>query len=100
MLTDCAHSYRSLTPALRTPRHIRTFARAERTNVSRLKSMIALALAVGASQQLAAQPSRGALSRGTLAFTNVNVVPMNADTVIRDVTVVVRDGRIAAIGRR
>ena len=42
--------------------------------------------------------SRGALASGTLAITNVTVVPMSRDTVIRDATVLVRDGRIAAIG--
>ena len=33
-----------------------------------------------------------------LAFVGVDVVPMNADTVLRNQTVVVRDGRIEAIG--
>lgn len=42
--------------------------------------------------------SRGALASGTLAITDVTVVPMTSDTVIRDATVLVRDGRIAAIG--
>jgi hypothetical protein len=57
-----------------------------------------LVLVTCAAQEIAAQPSRGALTRGTFAITNVNVIPMTADTVIRDATVVVRDGRIAAIG--
>ncbi|HEU4474481.1 MAG TPA: amidohydrolase family protein, partial [Gemmatimonadales bacterium] len=42
--------------------------------------------------------SRGALASGTLAITDVSVIPMTRDTVIRDATVLVRDGRIAAIG--
>ncbi len=43
-------------------------------------------------------PSRGALTPGTLAITNVAVIPMTRDTVLRDHTVVVRDGRIVALG--
>jgi imidazolonepropionase-like amidohydrolase len=42
--------------------------------------------------------SRGALASGTLAITDVTLIPMTRDTVIRDATVLVRDGRIAAIG--
>ena len=42
---------------------------------------------------------RAALSTGVFALTNVNVVPMTSDTVLRGTTVVVRDGRIAAMGR-
>lgn len=63
-----------------------------------LKSAVALILAASAGHRLTAQPSRGALSRGTIAIANVNVVPMTSDTVIRDATVVVRDGRIVAVG--
>jgi hypothetical protein len=51
-----------------------------------------------AVQSVEAQPSRGALARGTIAITNVNVVPMTRDTLIRDATVIVRNGRIAALG--
>lgn len=47
----------------------------------------------------AAQASRGPLSTDDFAITGVSVVPMTAETVIRDATVVVRDGRIAAVGR-
>ena len=47
-----------------------------------------------------AQASRGPLASGIFAVTNVTVVPMTADTVLlRDATVLVRDGRIAAVGR-
>ncbi len=42
--------------------------------------------------------SRGALTPGTLAITGVTVIPMSKDTLIPDATVLVRDGRIAAIG--
>ena len=44
------------------------------------------------------QGSRGALTSGTFAITDVTVIPMTRDTVLRDATVVVRDGRIAAVG--
>lgn len=44
-----------------------------------------------------AQQSRTALAPGVWAITNVNVIPMARDTVLRDRTVLVRDGRIAAI---
>lgn len=53
-----------------------------------------------------AHASRASLARGTTAITNVNVIPMTLpgpglapDTVLRGVTVLVRDGRIAAVGR-
>jgi imidazolonepropionase-like amidohydrolase len=44
------------------------------------------------------QGSRSALARGTFAITDVAVIPMTADTVLGNSTVVVRDGRIAALG--
>jgi hypothetical protein len=47
---------------------------------------------------LQAQGSRGALASGTLALTGVTVIPMTGDTMVRDATVLVRDGRIAEIG--
>ena len=53
-------------------------------------------LAALAAPSVEGQSSRGALARGTIAITSVNVVPMTRDTVIRDATVIVRDGRIAA----
>ena len=37
------------------------------------------------------------LTAQTVVFTNVHVIPMNRDTVLRNQTVVVRDGRIASI---
>jgi imidazolonepropionase-like amidohydrolase len=45
-------------------------------------------------------PSRGKLTPGTLAIVGVNVVPMTRDTVLRDATVLVRDGRIVQLGPR
>lgn len=55
-----------------------------------------LAAAVAVSSTAAAQDTRGALTQGLLAVT-VSVIPMTGDTVIRDATVIIRDGRIAAI---
>jgi imidazolonepropionase-like amidohydrolase len=37
-------------------------------------------------------------SRGDYAFTNVNVIPMDSERVLADQTVVVRNGRITALG--
>jgi uncharacterized protein (DUF885 family)/imidazolonepropionase-like amidohydrolase len=57
-----------------------------------------------AGRRAAAAPegdgSRGALQPGALAIVGVNVVPMTSDTVLRDATVLVRDGRIARMGPR
>lgn len=39
-----------------------------------------------------------AVSAADTAFLNVNVLPMTSDTVLREQTVIVRDGRIARIG--
>ena len=48
--------------------------------------------------QAAAQASRSALAKGTFAITEVTVVPMTSDTILAGSTVLVRDGRIAAVG--
>jgi len=63
---------------------------------------LALVLAVSylAVSPLAAQPSRTALAKGTLAITGVSVIPMTRDTLLRNVTVLVRDGWIAEVGAR
>jgi len=50
------------------------------------------------TQPLEAQTSRTALAPGNLAITNVTVIPMTSDTAIPNATVVVRDGRITAVG--
>jgi imidazolonepropionase-like amidohydrolase len=57
-----------------------------------------LILSAGSTAAGHAQASRGALTPGTFAITDVSVVPMTRDTVIPGATVLVRDGRIAAIG--
>ena len=67
----------------------------------RITTLCALALSLAAlsPREADAQASRGALARGTFAITNVSVVPMTGrDTVLADATVLVRDGRIAAVG--
>jgi imidazolonepropionase-like amidohydrolase len=56
---------------------------------------------VSATAQTAPDPglaARGALASGGLAIRNVSVVPMTADTVLRDAAVLVRDGRIVYVG--
>jgi imidazolonepropionase-like amidohydrolase len=63
-----------------------------------MKTLPATLLAAMVASSAAAQTSRGALARGTFAITDVSVVPMTSDTVIAGATVVVRDGRIAAVG--
>jgi imidazolonepropionase-like amidohydrolase len=44
------------------------------------------------------QASRGALTPGSFAITDVTVIPMTRDTAISGATVVVRDGRIVEVG--
>ena len=63
----------------------------------------AAVIAAGAAPATAQPPSfttRGLLDPGTLAITNVTVIPMHRDTVIRNATVTVRDGRIAEVRAR
>ena len=58
----------------------------------------AILLGTLASRGAGAQgQTRGPLTPGTLAITNVSVIPMTRDTLVRGVTVVVQDGRIARI---
>ena len=45
-----------------------------------------------------AQPSRGAFTPGSFAITGVSVVPMTSEAILNDSTVLVRDGRIVAVG--
>ena len=60
---------------------------------------VALILLAGAGPDPAETGgSRGALAKGTFAITDVAVIPMTRDTVLAGSTVVVRDGRIAAVG--
>src|SRR5688500_6128469 len=60
-----------------------------------------LLVATAASLLAAPLPTltaQGAAAPGVVAFTGVNVVPMDAERVLADQTVVVRDGRIAEVG--
>ena len=65
----------------------------------RINQLTVTAFLLAANAATAQQPAaRGALARGTFAITNVNVIPMTRDTLLRDQTVVIRDGRFAQIG--
>jgi imidazolonepropionase-like amidohydrolase len=62
-----------------------------------------LATLVACRPQPAAAPvrqlaTRGALASGDLAITNVSLVPMTGETVVRDAAVLARDGRITYVG--
>jgi hypothetical protein len=60
-----------------------------------------LVLPVSSRAQTAPDPqlaARGALTSGELAITNVSIVPMTTETVVRRAAVLVRDGRIAYVG--
>lgn len=66
-------------------------------------ALSALAILAAGASPARAQASRGALAPGTFAVTGVSVVPMTADTVVQTTTlqgatVLVRDGRIVAVG--
>src|SRR5688500_12638289 len=61
-------------------------------------SAAALASTLLTGAPLLAQATRGALHPGTWAITGVTVIPMTSDTLLRNATVLVRDGRIAEVG--
>jgi imidazolonepropionase-like amidohydrolase len=61
-------------------------------------SLVLVLPALIASGQSRAGQSRGPTTAGVSAVTNVTVIPMSRDTVLRDMTVIVRDGRIAEVG--
>jgi imidazolonepropionase-like amidohydrolase len=61
-------------------------------------ALVAL-VSLRAVPQASAQASRGAMTPGTFAITGVSVVPMTgSENVLKDSTVLVRDGRIVAVG--
>lgn len=66
------------------------------TLVRRGLALASLAACASAGAQGAA--SRTALAPGVVAITGATVVTMTRDSVLRDATVLVRDGRIAAVG--
>ncbi len=57
-----------------------------------------LLTATSLADPVSAQGSRGHLTPGTFAITDVTVVPMTSASVMEDAVVVVRDGRIEAVG--
>lgn len=63
-----------------------------------LSSAVTLAACAALASPGAAQPSRGALATESFVITNVGLIAMTADTLVRDATVIVRNGRIAAAG--
>ncbi len=67
--------------------------------------LLVLPLSFGAQPGPSSTTSRTALTPGTWAVTGVTVIPMTRDTqdreaVLRNATVLIRDGRIAAVGTR
>ncbi len=70
-----------------------------RLNVALVVALLGVA-GVSHTQPGSQPPVRGALTPGTWAITGATVITMRGDSVIRDATVLVRDGRIAAVGRR
>ena len=62
-----------------------------------VQTILALALAAPVGAQLPAPPATWQ-QQPTVAFVNVNVVPMDRERVIQDQTVVVQNGRITAMG--
>ena len=63
----------------------------------RLVAIVSILL-IAAVAPVGAQGSRGALTPGSFAITGVNVIPMSSDTVFRNATVLVQNGRISAVG--
>lgn len=66
-------------------------------SITRTTAWITACAVVAAGTVALAAPA-GAQQQGSVAFENVNVLPMDRDVLLRDQTVVVQDGRIAAIG--
>ena len=65
-----------------------------------LALVLTVTLAVSTSRVQAQSPSFIPLDTAATAFVGVNVVPMDRDTVLADHTVLVRNGRITALGPR
>jgi imidazolonepropionase-like amidohydrolase len=60
--------------------------------------MRSLVLTLLLCSSLHAQPSRTALSSEAFAITNVTVIPMTSEQTLPNQTVLVKNGRIAAMG--
>ena len=69
-----------------------TFSTKQRAGVVPIGALLALGLT------LAGPASAQAPERGSYAFTGVNLIPMDAERVVADQTVVVESGRITAVG--
>lgn len=68
------------------------------THVPRLLLAVSL-IAAAARTPASAQGSRTALARGTIAIVGATAIPMTGDAArLEDATIVIRDGRIAAVG--
>lgn len=65
-----------------------------------MRRVVSALFLLALAHPLHAQRSRTVLAPGSWAITGVNVIPMTRDTVLRGVTVLVRDGRIAEVGSR
>lgn len=63
-----------------------------------LAALVALTPVTGVPLSGQDRATRGALHTGSWALTNVHVVPMTSQEVLRDAVVLVRDGRIEAVG--
>ncbi len=61
--------------------------------ITRISSLVA-----GCLLALAAVPPAAAQRPAATAFVDVNLIPLDTDTVLEHMTVLVRDGRIAAVG--
>jgi hypothetical protein len=72
----------------------RSLAKPPHEGFSMSRSIVAAALALLASAMAHGQQP----VTGTIAFKNVNVVPMDAARVLRDQTVIVENGRITRVG--
>jgi imidazolonepropionase-like amidohydrolase len=66
--------------------------------IDRLRSALSLAACVAVAPAAVAQSPTQAADPRVVAFTDVAVVPMDAERVLRDQTVVVRGDRIVAVG--
>jgi len=88
------------------------FAVSVGARITRLAARLVIAALMGSASRLeaqqlgaasagAAEPSSQSLGqpgRGVVAFEHVTVIPMDSERALRDYTVVVRDGKIAAVG--
>ncbi len=60
--------------------------------------LLAISYAPAGAQRPPANSARAALGAGVIAVRHATIIPMTRDTVLRDATVIARDGRIVAVG--